>query len=75
MSVSDVAASFLAVGDGSVWIDSPGSISEVDPETDKVARTIPLGAATNTPCGIAATADAVWVAIANSDGACDTIGG
>ena len=78
MSLSAVlaeSASFLAVGDGSVWIDSPGSVSEIDPETDKVARTIQLGATTNTPCGIAATGDAVWVAIGNSDGACDTIGG
>ena len=64
-------ASFLAVGAGSVWL-AGGSVSEVDPVTDKVVRTIPLGGRAKTPCGIAATRDAVWVAIGNAY--CDTIG-
>ena len=84
---SSDAPSFLAVGAGSVWLaggsaqvpasvrgwDRGGaSVSEVDPETNKVVRTIPLGGRTETVCGIAATRDAVWVAI--GDSFCDTIG-
>ena len=84
---SSDAPSFLAVGAGSVWLaggsaqvpasvrgwDRGGaSVSEVDPVTNKVVRTIPLGGRTETVCGIAATRDAVWVAI--GDSFCDTIG-
>jgi DNA-binding beta-propeller fold protein YncE len=61
----------LAVGAGSVWL-AGGLVSEVDPTTAKVARTIRVGGTTKTPCGIAATRDAVWVAI--GDRFCDTIG-
>ena len=64
-------ASFLAVGAGSVWLAGV-SVSEIDPATDKVVRRLPLGGSTKTPCGIAATEDAVWVAI--GDSFCDTIG-
>ena len=64
-------ASFLAVGAGSVWL-AGGSVSEVDPVTDRIVRTIPVGGRTKTPCGIAATQGAVWVAIGNAY--CDTIG-
>ena len=71
-SVSNLdPASFLAVGAGSVWL-AGASVSEVDPVTDKVVRTIPVGGRTKTPCGIAATRDAVWVAV--GDSFCDTIG-
>ena len=65
-------ASFLAVGAGSVWLAGDYAISEIDPVTDKVVRTLPVGGRTKTPCGIAATRDAVWVAI--GDSFCDTIG-
>ena len=64
-------ASFLAVGAGSVWL-AGDSVSEIDPGTNKVVRTIPLGGRTKNLCGIAATQDAVWVAI--GDSFCDTIG-
>ena len=64
-------ASFLAVGAGSVWL-AGDSVSEFDPVTNKLVRTIPVGGRTKTPCGIAATRDAVWVAI--GDSFCDTIG-
>jgi len=71
-SVSNLdPASFLAVGAGSVWL-AGDAVSEVDPVTDKVVRTIPVGGRTKTPCGIAATRDAVWVAV--GDSFCDTIG-
>jgi len=64
-------SSFLAVGAGSVWVDSGRSptVSQLDPRTDKVVRTIRVGA---NVCGIAATREAVWVAI--GDAHCDTIG-
>jgi DNA-binding SARP family transcriptional activator len=64
-------ASFLAVGAGSVWLAGT-SVSEIDPVTNKLVRTIPVGGETKTPCGIAATQAAVWVAI--GDASCDTIG-
>jgi len=71
-SVSNLdPASFLAVGAGSVWL-AGASVSEVDPVTNKVVRTIPVGGRARTPCGIAATRDAVWVAV--GDSFCDTIG-
>ena len=67
-------SSFLAVGAGSVSL-AGASVSQIDPPTDKVVRTIPVGGSTRTPCGIAATQDAVWVAIGDSFCApCDTIG-
>ena len=64
-------SSFLAVGAGSVWVDSGQSptVSQIDPRTSKVVRTIRVG---GNVCGITATRDAVWVAI--GDNACDTIG-
>ena len=65
-------ATFLAVGAGSVWL-AGASVSEIDPVTNKLVRTIPVGGGTKTPpCGIAATQGAVWVAI--GDASCDTIG-
>ena len=64
-------ASFLAVGAGSVWL-AGDSVWEIDPVTSKLVRTIPVGGRTKDPCGIAATQDAVWVAI--GDSFCDTIG-
>jgi DNA-binding beta-propeller fold protein YncE len=64
-------SSSLAVGAGSVWVDSGRSptVSQIDPRTNKFVRTIRVG---GNVCGIAATRDAVWVAI--GDDACDTIG-
>ncbi len=71
-SVSNLdPASFLAVGAGSLWL-AGASVSEIDPVTSRVVRTIPVGSRTKTPCGIAATQHAIWVAI--GDAYCDTIG-
>ena len=71
--VSNLYPGFLAVGAGSVWLATGvASVSQVDPRTNKIVRTIPLGGRTKAPCGIAATRDAIWVAI--GDGYCDTIG-
>lgn len=64
---------FVAVGGGSVWTANLNdfSISQIDPHRDRVVRTIRLGGYTKTPCGIAATHDAVWVAI--GDAYCDSV--
>ena len=69
--MSRLAPSFLAVGAGSVWVDNGRgpSVAQIDPRTNKVIRTIRVGGNT---CGIAATRDAVWLAV--GDDACDTIG-
>ena len=63
---------FVAVGGGAVWTDGEYSVTKIDPRTDRIIRTIPLGDRTRVPCGIAATASAVWVAVGND--ACDTVG-
>ncbi len=67
----------LAVGAGAVWttggIGGTGnSVTKIDPRTDRIIRTIPLGERTRVTCGIAATPSAVWVTVGNT--ACDTIG-
>jgi DNA-binding SARP family transcriptional activator len=53
----------LAVGAGSVWTANHlgYSVSQVDPDRNKVVRTIPLGSYSAIPCGIAATHGAVFV--------------
>jgi len=61
----------VAVGAGAVWkVNDTHSVTKIDPRTDRIIRTLRLGA--RNPCGIAATATTVWVAI--GDAACDTIG-
>ena len=64
---------FVAVGDGFVWTANleDFSVSQIDPKTSRVVRTIPLGSYTQIPCGIATTRDAVWVTI--GDAYCDTV--
>jgi DNA-binding SARP family transcriptional activator/streptogramin lyase len=53
----------LAVGAGSVWTANHKNydVSEVDPEKNKVVRTIPLGSYSAIPCGIAAIHGTVYV--------------
>jgi len=53
----------LAVGAGSVWtVNHIGySVSQVDPDRNKLVRTIPLGSYSAIPCGIATTHGAVFV--------------
>ena len=59
---------FVAVANGFVWTANLAdfSVSKIDPKTDRVVRTIPLGAYTQIPCGLAATQGAVWVTIGDS---------
>ena len=53
----------LAVGAGSVWTANHNgySVSQINPRTDKIVRTIPLGSYSAIPCGIAARHNAVFV--------------
>ena len=71
----------VAVGAGAVWTTggigggnnrAADGVTKIDPRTDRIIRTIPLGERTRVTCGIAATPSAVWVTIGNT--ACDTIG-
>ena len=71
----------VAVGAGAVWATGgigggngrlADGVTKIDPRTDRIIRTFPLGNRTRVTCGIAATASAVWVAIGNTS--CDTIG-
>ena len=54
----------LAVGAGSVWTANHigYSVSQIDPHSNEVVRTIPLGSSSSVPCGIAATHKTVFVA-------------
>jgi hypothetical protein len=59
----------LAVGAGSVWTANHNgySVSQIDPRSNKILRTIPLGRYDAVPCGIKTTRDAVFVASGESD--------
>jgi hypothetical protein len=65
---------FLAAGDGFVWLSdqSNSSVIQLDAKTGRIVRTIDVGNKHAGTCGLAATHDAVWVAI--GDIGCDTIG-
>src|SRR6266700_664437 len=57
----------LAFGDGAVWValNSPGGrVAPIDPTTNKVEKTIPVGA---DPVAISVGGGAVWVANSESD--------
>jgi YVTN family beta-propeller protein len=52
----------VAVGAGGVWVANSrdGTVSRIDPRTGKVVATVRLG---NSPRGIAAGADKIWVTV------------
>jgi DNA-binding SARP family transcriptional activator len=58
----------LAVGAGSVWTANHNgySVSQIDPHTDKIVHTTPLGRYDAVPCGITATHAAVFVAFGDT---------
>lgn len=71
----------VAVGAGAVWATGgigggnnrlADGVTKIDPRTDRIIHTFPLGDRTRVTCGIAATPSAVWVTIGNRS--CDTIG-
>ena len=55
----------VACGDGSVWVanSGDGTVSRIDPRTDRVAATIRVG---QSPQELVVTAGAVWVSVAAS---------
>src|SRR5262249_44468385 len=55
----------VAWGDGSVWVanSGDGTVSRIDPHTDRVAATIRVG---QSPQALVVTAGAVWVSVAAS---------
>ena len=65
----------VAFGGGFVWLASQvdASLLRIDPKTDRI-RTVPVGnPRTAAICGIAATGDAVWLAVGNRY--CESSGG
>ena len=66
----------LAVGAGFVWFanQADASVTQLDPKTHGIVRTISVGnPSTAAICGIAATRDALWVAV--GDRYCENTGG
>ena len=51
----------IAIGNGAVWVANSldGTVSRIDPNTNAVVQTIPVG---NGPSGIIYTAGSIWVA-------------
>ena len=71
----------VAAGAGAVWTTGgigggnnrlADGVTKIDPRTDRIIKTFPLGNQTRNTCGIAATPSAVWVTLGNTS--CDTIG-
>jgi DNA-binding SARP family transcriptional activator len=59
----------LAVGAGYAWLTNQvdASVTQLDPKTGRILRTIPVGESrTARTCGIAASRDAVWVIVGDN---------
>ena len=52
----------MAVGEAAVWVANAaeGSVSRIDPATNEVDATIPVG---NRLAGLAVAEDAIWVSV------------
>jgi YVTN family beta-propeller protein len=52
----------IAIGEGSVWVCNyvAGTVSRIDPKTNKVVATIKVG---KSPASVAATKDRIWVTV------------
>jgi streptogramin lyase len=63
ISLSAAQPTLLAVGAGFVWTANHEhyDVSQIDPHSNKIVRTIPLGSYDAVPCGIAATRETVFV--------------
>jgi streptogramin lyase len=63
ISMSAEQPTMLAVGAGFVWTANHRNydVSKVDPDKNKIVRTIPLGSYSAIPCGISVTAGSVFV--------------
>jgi len=53
--------------DGAIWVMAPGRLDRIDPDTDEVGASGPLGATTELYNGLAASVDGLWAT--NSDAA------
>jgi DNA-binding beta-propeller fold protein YncE len=71
LNLSAEQSDTVAVGAGGIWASSSDghNVTKIDPHTDKIIRTFPLG---GKPCGIAATRTTLWVTFGGKW--CDTIG-
>ena len=69
--MADKQPAFLAFGAGSAWTanDAESSVSRIDPHTNRVVQTIPLGSYRKSPAESRRQNDAVWVAL--GDAYCD----
>jgi YVTN family beta-propeller protein len=54
----------MAAGAGALWVVGSDQISRIDPATDSVTATIPVGGTGSGPDGVAVGAGAVWVPVA-----------
>jgi DNA-binding beta-propeller fold protein YncE len=54
----------MAAGAGALWLAGSDGISRIDPTTDSVTATAPVGGTGSGPAGIAVGAGAVWVPVA-----------
>jgi DNA-binding SARP family transcriptional activator/DNA-binding beta-propeller fold protein YncE len=65
LAMRALSASFAA---GKVWVTDKAnfSISEIDPASSRVVHTFPVGQFPAFPCGVSATATAIWVTIGSA---------
>jgi hypothetical protein len=54
----------MAAGGGALWVAGGDGISRIDPATDRVTATFPVGVSGSGPGGVAFGAGAVWVPVA-----------
>ena len=57
-------SSGMATGAGALWVVGSDQISRIDPATDSVTATIPVGGTGSGPDGVAVGGGAVWVPVA-----------
>jgi YVTN family beta-propeller protein len=57
-------SSAMAAGAGALWVAGSDEVTRIDPSSDSVAATIPVGATGSGPAGVAFGAGAVWVPVA-----------
>ena len=54
----------MAAGGGALWVAGSDEISRIDPATDRVTATVPVGASGSGPGAVTVGAGAVWVPVA-----------
>jgi DNA-binding SARP family transcriptional activator/streptogramin lyase len=61
LDLSAEQAGSVAVGAGAVWVSGAHSITKINPRSDRIIHTYPIG--TGFTCAVAATATALWLAV------------